>query len=134
MLHACGRRCANTPSREDLVVRAKEGKRYEWLFGAFGFYRHGTMHAPVVFKRAGIEELIIANANQYLGPVWNEGHTPPASSGFRSARTSATRSGAAPATHGQTSASEAGGSPSGSASTSVAQRSNTAAAWRKDYT
>lgn len=57
---------------EDLVVRAKEGKRYEWLFGAFGFYRHGTMHAPVVFKRAGIEELIIANANQYLGPVWNE--------------------------------------------------------------
>ena len=32
------------------------------------------MHAPVVFKRAGIEERIIANANQYLGPVWNEVH------------------------------------------------------------
>lgn len=49
---------------EDLVFRARDGRKYRWLFGAFGFYRHGVMDAPVNFKRTGIEELIFANANQ----------------------------------------------------------------------
>ena len=39
---------------------------------AFGFYRHGVMEAPVHFKRTGIEELIVKNANEHLGAIWNE--------------------------------------------------------------
>ena len=48
---------------EDLVIRSDEERAYRWLAGAFGFYRHGTMDAPVRFKRTGIEELILKNAN-----------------------------------------------------------------------
>lgn len=49
---------------EDLVVRSDNSRAYRWLFGAFGFYRSGEMNAPVRFKRTGIEELILKNANQ----------------------------------------------------------------------
>ena len=48
---------------EDVVFRSRGGGRYRWLFGAFGFYRHGRMDAPVNFKRTGIERLILDNAN-----------------------------------------------------------------------
>ncbi len=44
---------------EDLVFRSRGDKAYRWLLGAFGFYRHGTMNAPVHFKQTGIEELIL---------------------------------------------------------------------------
>lgn len=50
---------------EDLVFRSRENKAYRWLFGAFGFYRHSTMHAPVLFKQDGIKELILKNANEF---------------------------------------------------------------------
>ena len=36
---------------EDLVVRSHDGKRYGWLFGAFGFYRHGTMEHRCILSR-----------------------------------------------------------------------------------
>ena len=60
---------------EDLVIRSRDDRfsgqlqaavngRYNWLFGLFGFYRSGTMAAPVAFKRQGIEDLILANANR----------------------------------------------------------------------
>ena len=48
---------------EDLVLRSRGTERYQWLVGAFGFYRHRTMQAPVLFKRTGIERLILNNAN-----------------------------------------------------------------------
>ncbi len=48
---------------EDLVVRSREGRPYGWLFGAFGFYRHARMEAPVRFKQTGIDRLIFDNAN-----------------------------------------------------------------------
>ena len=51
---------------EDIVFRSHDGRRYGWLLGAFGFYRHGVMEAPVHFKRTGIEELIVKNANEHL--------------------------------------------------------------------
>lgn len=73
---------------EDIVFRSRDGRRYDWLFGLFGFYRGGTMEAPVNFKRTGIEELILKNANQHLGPIWNEHYSSdmqemPLSSDFR---------------------------------------------------
>ena len=49
---------------EDLVFRSRGAERYGWLFGAFGFYRHQRMDAPVTFKRTGIERLILDNANR----------------------------------------------------------------------
>ncbi len=52
---------------QDLVFRSRDDKAYRWLFGAFGFYRHGTMEAPVHFKRTGIEELIFKKANEGSG-------------------------------------------------------------------
>jgi len=48
---------------EDLVFRSHDDRPYRWLAGLFGFYRHGTMEAPVLFKKDGIDELIFANAN-----------------------------------------------------------------------
>ncbi len=49
---------------EDVVVRSPDEGRYRWTVGAFGFYRHSTMEAPVNFKRNGIDRLIIDNANR----------------------------------------------------------------------
>lgn len=54
---------------EDLVFRSHDGRRYGWLFGLFGFYRHGTMEAPVQFKQTGIDELIFAHANGHLDNI-----------------------------------------------------------------
>lgn len=48
---------------EDLVFRSREEKVYRWLFGAFGFYRHDRMDAPVRFKQTGIDELILKYVN-----------------------------------------------------------------------
>ncbi len=60
---------------EDIVFRSHERGAYRWLLGAFGFYRHGVMNAPVHFKQTGIEELILKNANehdpQYTYDAWD---------------------------------------------------------------
>lgn len=40
---------------EDIVIRSRDSSRYSWLAGAFGFYRHRTMQAPVLFKEDGLE-------------------------------------------------------------------------------
>lgn len=50
---------------EDLLLRSRYEGRYNWLVGAFGFYRHGVMSAPVLFKQTGIEELILKHANAH---------------------------------------------------------------------
>ena len=67
---------------EDIVFRSHERGVYRWLLGAFGFYRHGTMNAPVHFKQTGIEELILANANAHDGLYtysWDDTELPLAS-------------------------------------------------------
>ena len=52
---------------EDIVVRSRGEGRYGWLVGAFGFYRHRSMQAPVLFKEDGLEHLIADKAEQYTG-------------------------------------------------------------------
>lgn len=49
---------------EDLVFKGNvsDGK-YRWLAGAFGFYKHLGMTAPVIFKDKGISELIEDHRN-----------------------------------------------------------------------
>ncbi|MBR6283310.1 MAG: TonB-dependent receptor [Muribaculaceae bacterium] len=51
----------------DLVVRGRHSyQRLSWLAGAFGFFRHATMEAPVTFKDTGIAELIERHVNEAL--------------------------------------------------------------------
>lgn len=49
---------------QEIVVSSAEGGRYGWMCGAFGFFKHQKTHAPVNFKRQGIEELILDNINR----------------------------------------------------------------------
>ena len=99
---------------EDLVFRSRDDRSYRWLFGVFGFYRHATMSAPVVFKQTGIEELILANANAHDGLYtysWDDTELPLASR-------SASPPQGAPSTTNPPAPSAAGISPPGCVSTS----------------
>ncbi|MDO4971347.1 MAG: TonB-dependent receptor [Bacteroidales bacterium] len=51
---------------EDIVARSSSSGAYNWLVGAFGFYRHYNMDSPVTFKDKGISELIERNRNATL--------------------------------------------------------------------
>ena len=53
---------SNTLS-EEIVLKSKPSKRWQWTTGAFDFYQWLKTSAPVLFKRQGIEELIEGNAN-----------------------------------------------------------------------
>lgn len=53
---------------EDFVIRPQgEGRSYRWLVGAFGFFRHTRMSAPVDFGPDGISELIVKNIVEHTG-------------------------------------------------------------------
>lgn len=59
---------------QDFVAKGRE-KNYDWLVGAFGFYRHTDMSAPVTFKDFGIDQLIEKNRNEQNSdyPIdWND--------------------------------------------------------------
>ena len=60
---------------QDLFAKGTRGK-YEWLMGAFGFYKPTDMEAPVTFLNDGIERLIENNVNRVLPPgmklKWDE--------------------------------------------------------------
>ncbi len=49
---------------EEVIVKYDPTQLYSARFGAFGFYKHLNMAAPVRFKRDGIDDLILANANK----------------------------------------------------------------------
>ncbi len=51
---------------EDIVARSQAAGVYNWLTGAFGFYRHYNMDSPVTFKEKGISELIESHRNAAL--------------------------------------------------------------------
>lgn len=52
---------------QEVVLRSQGNGRYGWLFGAFGFYRHSDMEAPVLFKEDGIRELIADKVTEQTG-------------------------------------------------------------------
>lgn len=57
---------------EDIVLRSHGDGRYGWLLGAFGFYRHTTMEAPVRFKQDGIGRLILPHVeSEYMSAAWD---------------------------------------------------------------
>lgn len=64
-----------TAITEDLVFNGKTlSEHYSWVAGAFGFYKHLDMEAPVTFKDVGIAELIEKHrndANPYYPVKWD---------------------------------------------------------------
>lgn len=48
---------------QEIVMRPAKKQNWDWISGFFGFYKRNRMDAPVTFKRDGIDELILANAN-----------------------------------------------------------------------
>ncbi|MBQ7856253.1 MAG: TonB-dependent receptor [Alistipes sp.] len=52
---------------QDIVLRSTTTSRYQWLVGAFAFFKHQKMAAPVTFKGDGIQGLILDNVNKYFG-------------------------------------------------------------------
>lgn len=65
-----------TAVTEDIMLRGSAADRkYTWLVGAYAFYRHLDMDAPVTFKKTGISRLIEVhrnNANPYYPIAWDE--------------------------------------------------------------
>lgn len=65
----------DTSVTEDIVFRGDHtGSRYHWIAGAFLFYRHLGMTAPVTFKDKGISDLIEEHrnsANPYYPIRWD---------------------------------------------------------------
>ncbi len=53
---------------EDIVYRTTNDSPYNLLFGAFGFYKHQNMDAPVTFMEYGINNLVLGTANEYFSP------------------------------------------------------------------
>lgn len=48
---------------EEIVLKAKPGKRWQWATGAFGFYQSLHTTGPVLFKEEGVKSVIEGNAN-----------------------------------------------------------------------
>lgn len=49
---------------QDIIIKSTNNSDWKWQFGLWGFYKHNNMLAPVTFKRDGIVQLILANANK----------------------------------------------------------------------
>jgi outer membrane receptor protein involved in Fe transport len=54
---------------QEFTARSTTSRRWQWIAGLFGFHRALDMDAPVNFKRDGIDELILANANRGIQSV-----------------------------------------------------------------
>ena len=48
---------------QDFVFKSETDGKFRWLAGAFGFFKHTKMDAPVTFKQYGIDQLITKNWN-----------------------------------------------------------------------
>ena len=60
----------NAVTQEFILKSNNADKRWQWLSGIYGFYKHLSMDAPVNFKRDGIDELILANANKGIQTIF----------------------------------------------------------------
>lgn len=49
---------------QEVILRGTPSRHYNWTAGAFGFYKHLHMDAPVTFLDYGIEQLIEKNRNE----------------------------------------------------------------------
>lgn len=51
---------------QDFLLKSKNNAHWNWQCGLWGFYKKIDMDAPVTFKRDGIQDLILYNANKGL--------------------------------------------------------------------
>ncbi len=49
---------------EEIVMRNKSNRRWQWTNGIFGFYQWLKTGAPVTFKEKGVKQIIEENANE----------------------------------------------------------------------
>lgn len=55
---------------QDFVLKSTREGVWNWSFGLWGFYKNVDMTAPVTFKRGGIEDLILNNANKGIQSIF----------------------------------------------------------------
>jgi len=60
----------NAITEEFTIRSANEKHRWQWLGGLSAFYKQNQMSAPVVFKKDGINELILSNANRGMQTIF----------------------------------------------------------------
>ncbi len=65
---------SNTIS-EEIILKAKPGKRWQWATGAFGFYQWLHTTGPVLFKEEGVKTMIEDNANNAFATMEGKGPT-----------------------------------------------------------
>lgn len=58
----------NTVS-EEVTLKSKPGRRWQWTMGASGFYQQLHTESPVTFHRQGIENVIEENANSVFDAI-----------------------------------------------------------------
>lgn len=51
---------------QEIIVKSRNNNRINWLGGVFAFFKHQELDAPVLFKKDGINSLILDNANKGL--------------------------------------------------------------------
>ncbi len=51
---------------EEVTIRNRHTQRWDWLFGAFGFYQGLKTNAPVTFKQDGIQTQLEDNINGFI--------------------------------------------------------------------
>jgi Outer membrane receptor proteins, mostly Fe transport len=60
----------NAVTQEFVARSENRAAAWQWIAGAFGFFKHVDMNAPVMFKKDGIDELILANANAGIHTIF----------------------------------------------------------------
>ncbi len=51
---------------EEIVLKSKPGRRWQWTTGVFGLYQWLHTNGPVLFKEEGVKDLLEANINSYF--------------------------------------------------------------------
>lgn len=54
---------------EEIILKSKSGKNWQWTTGAFGFYQWLNTDGPVTFKKEGVEKQIEANINKIFAAI-----------------------------------------------------------------
>lgn len=58
---------------EEIILKSKPGKNWQWATGAFGFYQWLHTTGPVLFKKQGIKTMIEDNANAAFAGIAEKG-------------------------------------------------------------
>jgi len=61
---------------EEIVMRSKNNRRWQWTNGIFGFYQWLKTDAPVTFKEEGMKQIIEENANEAFDEIANNPAAP----------------------------------------------------------